>query len=418
MSEKKVLPRQAAFEILRKITVSNAYSNIELGNLDGYDGQDRRFIKALVFGVLERQLLIDYILNFYIEKKADADTMLLLRTGLQQMLFMEVPVSAACNETVAIAKKLLDKGRAGFINAVLRNIARNEESVKKAIESAPENIKYSVSESIYSLLKDQYEDNTEKILEAFYGKKALYLRVNTLKTTAEKLANDLNALGCDAQAVNEKTVKTEKGGNTVIKTLKNGEYFIQGYGSQYAVTLLDAKEGQTVIDVCACPGGKSIGAAIDMKNKGKVISLDIHPNKLPLITKQAELLGINIIQIKPYDSRNINTEYVGTADRVICDVPCSGLGVISAKPEIRYKDAKEFAGLYETQGRILSASAEYLKKGGILVYSTCTLNKRENEEIVKGFLETHNGFRLIEDRIFLPFEEAGEGFYTAKIICD
>jgi 16S rRNA (cytosine967-C5)-methyltransferase len=151
MSEKKVLPRQAAFEILRKITVSNAYSNIELGNLDGYDGQDRRFIKALVFGVLERQLLLDYILKLYIEKKADADTMLLLRTGLQQMLFMEVPVSAACNETVAIAKKLLDKGRAGFINAVLRNIARNEESVKKAIESAPENIKYSVSESIYSL---------------------------------------------------------------------------------------------------------------------------------------------------------------------------------------------------------------------------------------------------------------------------
>jgi len=416
MSEKKDSPRQAAFEILQKITVSKAYSNIEMVNLERYEGQDRRFVQALVFGVLERQLLLDYILKQYIQKKADTDTTLLLRLGLQQMLFMDVPASAACNETVNIAKKTLDKGRAGFINAVLRNIARNEESVKEAVSGAPEYIRYSVSESIYDLLKSQYADEAERILSSFYDKKALYLRVNTEKTSAKKLAADLNALDCFAEAVSEKTVRVKKGGGAVINGLKKGEYFIQGFGSQYAVSLLDARGRANGHRICACPGGKSFGAALDMRNKGSVISLDIHANKLPLIEKQARSLGIDIIQTRQHDSRESLKEYVGAADRVICDAPCSGLGVIASKPEIRYKDAKEFAGLYETQKRILSASAEYLKKGGILVYSTCTLNKLENEEIVKAFLAANGGYRLVEEKTFLPYAEAGEGFYAAKII--
>lgn len=416
---KKYSSRLACYEILRKIIVNKAYSNIEMSNMyDNYglDNLERRFVKSIVFGVLERQLLLDYIISLFVSKKADIETQILLRIGLQQHLFMEVPPSAACNETVNAAKKVLDKSRAGFINAVLRNIGRNEGKVKTAIENAPINIKYSVSESIYNLLKSQYGEKTEAILESFIYKKQLVIRVNTLKISAEELAKKLNEQGVQVTAFSSTALLVEKGSGLAIDRLKDGEYYIQGIGSQNAVSLLDVCEGQTVIDVCACPGGKSFGAAIETKNKGKVICLDIHANKLSLIKNNAELLGINIITTKKFDSREVEEEFLGKADRVICDVPCSGLGVISAKPEIRYKFVDEFEGLYKTQRQIISSASKYLKSGGIMVYSTCTLNKKENEEIVSDFLAQSNDFKLEYDKTFLPYEEAKEGFYTAKII--
>jgi len=419
MDDKKYSTRRASYEILRKIYVNKAYSNIEMVNLyDNFDFNllERRFAKSLVFGVLEKQLLLDYIISLFVSKKADLETQLLLRIGLQQQLFMEVPPSAACNETVNVAKQVVDKSRAGFVNAVLRNIGRNDEKVKIALKKAPLNIKYSVSESIFKLINSQYGEKTEDILSAFYGKKPLVLRVNTLKNSTQSLIAKLTEQGVRAEEISDTTITVDKGNGIAIDKLKTGEYFIQGIGSQQAVKLLDAKEGQTVIDVCACPGGKSFGAAIDMHNKGNIISLDIHENKFTLINKNAKLLGIDIITTKAFDSREVCADYIGKADRVICDVPCSGLGVISAKPEIRYKSADEFSGLYNSQRRIISAASKYLNKDGVMVYSTCTLNKHENEEIVADFLAENIGFKLEYERTFLPCEEAKEGFYTAKIV--
>ncbi|HAN20806.1 MAG: 16S rRNA (cytosine(967)-C(5))-methyltransferase [Clostridiales bacterium GWF2_36_10] len=419
MDNKKFNTRRVSYDILRKITVNKAYSNIEMGNLyDNYslDQKERKFVKSLVFGVLERQLLLDYIISLFVTKKADTETQLFLRIGLQQQLFMEVPPSAACNETVNVAKKVLDNNRAGFINAVLRNIGRNETKVREALETAPINIKYSVSECIYKQISEQYGEKTEAILKSFYEKKPLVLRINTLKITRDELIKKLTEQGVTAKAYSDTALLIEKGSGTTIDELKNGEYFVQGIGSQNAVQLLGASEGHTIIDVCACPGGKSFGAAIEMQNGGKIISLDLHENKLTLVNKGAKLLGIDIIKTKAFDSREVNEDFIGIADRVICDVPCSGLGVISAKPEIRYKSTDDFKELYKTQKRIISSAAKYLKSSGIMVYSTCTLNKHENEDIVAEFIAENGGFQLEYERTFLPFEEAGEGFYMAKII--
>ena len=419
MFEKKTSTRHAGYEILRKIQVNKAYSNLVMSDLKeryGFDRIERRFVKSLVLGVLERRLLLDHILSFFMTRKADADTQLLLRIGLQQQLFMEVPPSAACNETVKVAKKELDNTRAGFINAVLRNIGRNQKTVSEAIENAPPNVKYSVSESIYAMLSTQYGDKTERILAAFFGRKPLMLRVNTLKIATGELVEKLVRRGIEAEFLSETTVTVGKGSSVAIDRLSKGEYYIQGLGSQKAVGLLAAEKGQTVVDVCACPGGKSFGAAIDMGNVGRVISLDIHEKKLGLVDRYAEILGIDSITTRVFDSRKVCEELRGVADRVICDVPCSGLGVISAKPEIRYKKTDEFEGLYDTQHRIIRAAAQYLKKGGVMVYSTCTLNRTENEDVVAAFLDGNSGFELEYERVFLPYEEAGEGFYMARIV--
>jgi 16S rRNA (cytosine967-C5)-methyltransferase len=178
---------------------------------------------------------------------------------------------------------------------------------------------------------------------------------------------------------------------------------------------LDAGEGELVVDVCACPGGKSFGAALDMRNTGKVFSFDIHPNKLSAIKNGANLLGLTNLAVAERNAETPDEKLLSQADRVIVDVPCSGLGEICAKPEIRKKDPAEFAGLYRTQAAILNASADYVKPGGVLVYSTCTINKKENECRVQAFLACRTDFRLTDEKVFLPTGAACEGFYAARL---
>jgi len=416
MNNKMLTPRNTAYNILKKVYNKNAFSNIEMMNIDDrYDSREQRFVKALVFGVLERHILLEYILKHFVNKKTDREVLLLLETGLQQILFMNVPDSAACNETVSLAKLLFDKQRAGFINAVLRNIVRNKDKLNEYIKTAPPHILYSVSKSVYDLLKIQFGENTEKILKAFYDNKPLFIRINNLISTADSILESLKEKGAEAFIVSEKTLGITNHSGVVLDNINSGEFFIQGLSSQKAVTLLGAQEGHTVIDVCACPGGKSIGAAIDMSNRGRIFSIDIHKNKLSLIDNQAEILGINIIKTMQYDSREVNDDFKNIADRVICDVPCSGLGVIGSKPEIRYKNIEDLTMLYKTQAQILRSSFEYLKPGGIMVYSTCTLNRRENEDIVSDFIHHNNKAKLIAEKTDFPYEDTGEGFYTAKL---
>jgi 16S rRNA (cytosine967-C5)-methyltransferase len=199
--------------------------------------------------------------------------------------------------------------------------------------------------------------------------------------------------------------------------LKNyqGLYIVQDTASQLAVKALDAREGQLVIDCCACPGGKSIGAALDMNNVGEIISMDLHKNKLSLIERTAQSLGINIIKTMEHNGTSPYQEYLSKADRVICDVPCSGLGVIHKKPDIRHKNPQDIQKLPETQLKILTSASRYLKTGGRLVYSTCTLNKSENQDITDRFLKDNENYRRVSNTTLFPVLKDGvvqnDGFY-------
>ncbi len=401
--------RLAAFNTVKRI-FDGAYSNlISVG--DSLSGLDRAFAENIVLGTLERKITLEFVLDGFIRKDTKKELIYLLMMGVYQILYMDrVPDSAACDETVGLVKQIFGQKSVGFANAVLRGICRNKDDIIKKIQNAEGYIKYSVNKDLFDMIKTQYPDDAEKIFESFFGRTPMFLRVNTLRSDGTSVAS---AVG--GQAVNNTAVICENPKNA-LDLIENGDFYIQGLASQKAVRLLDAKRGQTVVDVCACPGGKSLGAAIDMENDGRVYSFDLHKNKLPLIEKSAKRLGISIISTEAHDARNTKSELSGIADRVICDVPCSGTGVMGSKPEIKYKSPDDFCGLYPTQRAIINAAAKYLKIGGIMVYSTCSINKTENEEVIKEFLSQNKGYSLIFDETCLPFGDEKEGFYMAKII--
>ncbi len=402
--------RLSAYNNLKRIILSGAYSNL-LTKHDGLSRLDRAFAESLTLGVIERKITLEFILSEFVNDNTDTDIKVLLMTGVYQLFYMDkVPESAAVNETVSIASELFGKKKGGFVNAVMRNICRSRSEICKKLRQADEYIQYSVNKDLFDLIKNQYPDRYQSIFDAFLGKKIDFLRVNTLKSTAKEVASKTGG-----DVISYKTVMCHSLAS-VLPMLDDGEFFIQGLASQKAVEALDAQANQTVIDVCACPGGKTLGAAIDMQNKGRIYSFDLHKNKLPLISKSASILGIDIIITEQQDARTAKSELIESADRVICDVPCSGTGVMGSKPEIKYKSPEDFKGLYNTQKAIIIAASKYLKIGGIMVYSTCSINKLENECVVDEFLKSNPHFSLIDERTYLPCEETCEGFYTANLI--
>ena len=401
--------RLTAYNTVRRI-FNGAFSN--LVTLEGdLKGLDRAFAESIIFGTLERKITLEFILSKVLRKETKEDVKILLMTGIYQIFFMDkVPDNAACDETVEIAKSIFGKNTAGFVNGVLRNICREKDRFFKEIETSDEYIRYSVNNDLFHLIKEQYPEDYRGIFSAYFGKSPLFLRVNTLKSDTKNVSKL-----CNGEILGNTMVRCSDS-PLAVSNLESGEFYIQGYCSQTAVEILGAKSGETVVDVCACPGGKTLGAAIDMENTGQIYSFDIHKNKLSLINKSAQKLGIDIIQTEKQDARTTKCELLEKADRVICDVPCSGTGVMGSKPEIKYKSPEDFKGLYPTQKAIIRAAAKYLKVGGTMVYSTWSINRLENEIVVNGFLSENSGFKLQYEKTFLPFEEGFEGFYVAKII--
>ncbi len=401
--------RLAAYKTAKRI-FEGAFSNL-VNTGEKLSGIDRAFAESIALGTLERKITLEFIISNAIHKETNSDVTTLLMTGVYQLFYMDkVPDNAACDETVEIAKELFGKGTAGFVNAVMRNICRNKTKISADIQNSEEYIRYSVNKELFELIKHQYPNEYRDIFNAFFGKLPVFVRVNTLKSDTETIADRINGIVIGKSAVKCKNAVD------AIKYINSGDYYIQGLCSQKAVEMLGAMPNETIIDVCACPGGKTLGAAIDMKNKGCVYSFDLHGNKLPLIEKSAERLGISIISTEKRDAKKPKEELLNTADRVICDVPCSGTGVMGSKPEIKYKSPSDFEGLYNTQKAIIRASSKYLKAGGTMVYSTCSINKKENDDIVNGFLLENRNFKLIAETTCLPFEEYCEGFYMAKIV--
>lgn len=397
--------RQTAFEILNRIQRDNSYSNLALDHaLDkaDTDNKDKKFVSALVYGVTERRITLDYNLSLYLSqpiKKLKPEVLTALRLGAYQILFMDkIPVSAAVNESVKLAKKNGAAFASGLVNAVLRKIISNGLKTDGSMS-----VNYSAPEWLCDMWCRSYgRENAEKLLEASFGAVDTVLRVNTEKIDSDNLINLLAEEGfvCETGGNVENSAVVKSGG-AVHKTeaYKNGLFHVQDAASQLCCKALGVQENETVIDICAAPGGKSFTLAENMKNTGRIISCDIYEHRLKLIADGAERLGLTNIETVRNDGNVFNPDFP-LADKILCDVPCSGLGVIRKKPEIRFKKSEEVDKLQDLQYSIMCISSRYLKIGGVMVYSTCSLNPNENEKIVEKFLTEHDNFegvRVLSD---------------------
>lgn len=431
--------RKLALDLLDKNEKSGQYSNIAVDNAisrEGLDGKDSRLLSALVYGVIERRITLDFIidgLSSLPPSKIERTTRNILRMGFYQLIFLDrIPAHAAVSESVS----LCNKRSRGFVNALLRGFERKRTGDLAADFGFPKkeqdplaylSVTYSYPVALCKRFCEIFGlDKTEEIFRAWEATTPTTLRVNSLRTTRDELLATLTEQGVDATPTPHAATSIRTfGASPAALGLFDGLCFVQDEASQICTEALGAKRGETVIDMCACPGSKSFGAALDMNNEGRVLSFDLHENKLSLVTKGAETLGISIIKTAARDGRDFDPALEGIADRVICDVPCSGFGVVAKKPEIRYKDPADSAALPDIQLAILKNAKRYLKVGGTLVYSTCTLLPEENEENVVRFLaatpdmipcdftvgelRSRNGMLTL-----LPSEHGTDGFFIAK----
>lgn len=417
--------RRLAADILVRIEKDGAYSTLTLREAlrDAAlpDQRDVSMVTRLVYGVTQRRITLDYNLALYLKqplKKLPPPVLSVLRIGAYQILFSEkIPVSAAVNESVTLTRQIGFAYAAGLVNAVLRKLAAAGLVLPEATDRADcLSVKYSAPPWLVSHFSSAYgEACAESILAAFQEPRPLFIRHNSLKCTEEALCGALEEAGVSVE-------KTEvpgafrldgTGDITQLRAFRDGWFFVQDLSSQRCVQTLGAKPGETVIDCCAAPGGKTFSAAIAMENRGRVIACDLYEQKTRLIDSGARRLGVGIVQTICCDAREL-PQRLAPADRVLCDAPCSGLGVIGRKPEIRYKDPAEIAALPALQTEILCAGAALVKPGGTLVYSTCTLNPAENEDVCAAFLQAHPDFQPAGEAVTcFPHETGGDGFFIA-----
>lgn len=400
--------RRIAYEILYKVYKDSAFSNIALDSAleeEKPDLKDRAFISMLVYGVIERTITLDYQLSCYLSqplKKLKPQVLVILRLGAYQLLFTDkIPVSAAVNESVRLSKQCGCAYASGLINAVLRKIASNGLRLpeKSADELFYYSVKYSCPEWMISLWADSYgKENALKICEASTGSVPTVLRVNTLRTTQSDLKEILKNEGVESEisdTVDNALVVNAHGSLRELDSFRSGLFHVQDTASQLCVKALEPEEGETVLDICSAPGGKAFTAAEYMNNRGSITACDVFQHRLKLIDDSAQRLGIDIITTVLNDASVYNGE-LKEYDRIICDVPCSGLGIIRRKPEIRFKTAQEVDKLPKIQYSIMKTASSYLKKGGTIIYSTCSLNAEENENIIKKFLSKNPDFESVK----------------------
>ena len=419
--------RKTAYLTLLEMEKNQAYSNLELNRrIQEEQPESPAFVRELVYGVVRYRLYLDHLLSQMIAnglKGQKKRTMTLLRMGLYQILFMEsVPDYAAVNETVKLARRYLP-GRDGFVNGVLRSYLRKKDELhlpdreKEPIRYF--SVKYSYAEWIVRLWLDQYgPEKAEELLAAGNETPALAVRVNTLKTTAQELSKTLRDAGFETERgrLSERALLVKGSGLLETEAYRSGLFSVQDEASLLAAEALTPQKGETVLDICAAPGGKTLAMAEIMENQGKISAFDIYEHKLSLLEEEAERLGVTIVETRRHDGTTERKELLETADRVLVDGPCSGLGVIRRKPEIKYKLLEDGGkALADQQLKLLEVSCGYVKKGGMLLYSTCTVNRTENTGVISRFLRRHGEFELIDSRQLLPGREEADGFFICRM---
>ncbi len=434
-----VTARQTAFSILLKIEKDKAYSNIALDSAVkgvSLDSTDCAFISRLVYGVTERKITLDYIISQFLNqplKKLKTEVLVILRIGTYEILFMDkIPVSASVNESVLLTKNNKCQFASGLVNAVLRKVSVEKENVFNSLSGEERlSILYSAPIDLVRFLKHHYnEQNAEEILKSALNKKEITIRVNTLKTTENELIEVLKKenISTEITSLKNALIINTKGAVYELDAYKKGLFYVEDISSQICVKELGLKENYKLIDVCSAPGGKSFTASQYMNNTGEIYSCDIHAHRVELIKTGAERLGIKNI-IPTVNDATVFNEKFKNADCVLCDVPCSGLGIIGKKPEIKYKLLDDIKELIPIQKEILSIASKYVKSGGTLIYSTCSINPNENRKVCDWFLKENEDFysvkvspkteRCIDEGDYLtllPHINNCDGFFIAKFI--
>lgn len=402
--------RETALKIVYGVLEEGGYLNIVFQNQlvkQTLSREDRALVKELSFGVITHKITLDFIISSFSKvkmRKLSPYILNILRLGVYQLKFMDkIPVSAAVNESVKLAKRYGHNASSGFVNAVLRNVARSgavQYPDREAGLAEHLSVRYSHPIELVDFYLDTFGQSfAEELLAANNQTPAISLRSNPLKTTREALIERLGQEGTAAKesGLSEYGVVLEGGsGIEALSAYREGLFTVQGESSQLAALALAPAPGDTVLDMCAAPGGKTTHIAELMENRGTVWAFDCYEKRLSFVRKAAARLGIRIIQTKPLDASVFQPEFEGTADKVLLDVPCSGLGIIRKKPDIKYKERlTDFEDLVTIQKNILNICSKYLKIEGELVYSTCTVNPAENMGVIEAFLETHPDFSLV-----------------------
>lgn len=433
--------RSAALKVLTQMKSSGAWADAALNaeiTRDGLSPQDAALATRLVYGVLQNRMLLDHWLSAYCSQKLDhlqpplAD---ILRLGAYQIVLMDkIPDSAAVNESVNLAKTFGRAKASGLVNAVLRKIVQNRD----ALPPVPEKDAVQYLSLTYShpkwlvkrLLALLGREEAEAFLRADNETAPMTVQVNTLKTDPEALSRELEEAGVSVRPHAFVPGCLELGGTgnlTRLSAFREGRFLVQDPAARLVTAASGVRPGMRMIDVCAAPGGKTFSAAIAMENRGSILSCDLYENKLRRILDGATRLGISCVETAATDGRLMHPEWKESADLVLVDAPCSGLGIIRKKPEIRYKTADELFSLPMVQSAILSNAADYVKPGGTLVYSTCTILPEENEHITDAFLAEHPEFQRetfclpeplgqIDGQITLwPQRHQVDGFYICRM---
>ncbi|OGO83342.1 MAG: 16S rRNA (cytosine(967)-C(5))-methyltransferase [Clostridiales bacterium GWD2_32_19] len=412
----KINPREVAVCILTEILSEGGYNNVVLRrSLDEYDdlsSLDKAFITQIVNGTIKNMRFIDYIISKFSKiklNKMEKDPLNILRSGVYQLYFMDrVPESAVCNEAVNVSKNLAPKYVQGFINGVLRNIVRSKGKIEFPQSNTNEylEIMYSYPKWIIDMWTNEYDyDTVLSICQFLNSDPEVNICVNTTKISVDDLVDLLesNHITVKRGKYVENNLRLTGTANiTVLEEYKKGYFHVQDESSMIAIEVLSPKEGEHILDICAAPGGKSFFAAIKMKNQGEIISGDIYDHKLNMIKDGADRLGLSIIKPIIQDATIIDEEMQEKFDKIIVDAPCSGLGIVRKKPDIKFnRTPKDIEELIKLQRDILKTASNYLKSGGILIYSTCTLSKCENIDNVNWFIENFD-FEMCDMTEFLP----------------
>ncbi|MBQ8823958.1 MAG: 16S rRNA (cytosine(967)-C(5))-methyltransferase RsmB [Ruminococcus sp.] len=395
--------RQLVVSLLDQLEKSNSYSNIALDHMlekTELSTQDKKFCSALFYGVIERKLTLDAVISKYSKKplsKLDCTICNILRTGLYQILYMsQVPSSAAVNESVKLTKKFRKTSASGFVNAVLRGFLRDDCKIplpKNEMEAL--SIKYSVPVWLVTQTSEIYGmEKAESFFENALLPPPITIRRNSVLSSEDEFLNEFKDYDIEKHSVLPDAYILKSGNVKKISAFEKGLFHVQDVASQFCCMALDAKPDEIIFDVCSAPGGKTFTISEYMNNTGKIYAFDLQNNRVSLIKQGAERLKLTNIIANQGDASVYNSD-LPKADRVLCDVPCSGLGVIRRKPEIRYKTKESFNDLPDLQFKILENASQYVKDGGTLVYSTCTISKYENENVVERFLKNHKEFILV-----------------------